>query len=81
MKVIFDADSLIYASCFKRKEDRLDTEDLFETDVDVAFKKFNTTLQGYLDFLREQVTIDEMVFCNGSKNNFRNQITPTYKAN
>ena len=81
MKLIFDADSLIYASCFKRKEDRLDTEDLFETDVDVAFKKFNTTLQGYLDFLKEQVTIDEMVFCNGSKNNFRNQITPTYKAN
>ena len=81
MKLIFDADSLIYASCFKRKQDRLDKEDLFETDVDVAFKKFNTTLQGYLDFLKEQVTIDEMVFCNGSKNNFRNQITPTYKAN
>ena len=45
MKVIFDADSLIYASCFKSKEDRLDTEDLFETDVDVAFEKFKTTLQ------------------------------------
>ena len=81
MKLIFDADSLIYASCFKRKEDRLDKEDLFETDVDVAFKKFNTTLQGYLDFLKEQVVINEMVFCNGSKNNFRNQITSTYKAN
>tara|TARA_R110000782_G_scaffold120744_2_gene211746 strand:+ start:1370 stop:2107 length:738 start_codon:yes stop_codon:yes gene_type:complete len=81
MKLIFDADSLIYASCFKRKDERLDKEDLFETDVDVAFKKFNTGLQGYLDFLKEQVTIDEMVFCNGSKNNFRNQITETYKAN
>ena len=81
MKLIFDADSLIYASCFKRKEDRLDKEDLFETDVDVAFKKFNTTLQGYLDFLKEQVVINEMVFCNGSRNNFRNQITSTYKAN
>jgi 5'-3' exonuclease len=81
MKLIFDADSLIYASCFKRKDERLDKDDLFETDVDVAFKKFNTGLQGYLDFLKEQVTIDEMVFCNGSKNNFRNQITDTYKAN
>ena len=81
MKLIFDADSLIYASCFKRKEDRLDKEDLFETDVDVAFKKFNNTLQGYLDFLKEQVVINEMVFCNGSRNNFRNQITSTYKAN
>ena len=34
MKLIFDADSLIYASCFKRKEDRTDSEDLFETDDD-----------------------------------------------
>jgi 5'-3' exonuclease len=81
MKLIFDADSLIYASCFKRKDERMDKDDLFETDVDVAFKKFNTGLQGYLDFLKEQVIIDEMVFCNGSKNNFRNQITDTYKAN
>ena len=40
MKVIFDADSLIYASCFKKKEDRESAEDIFETDVNVAFDKF-----------------------------------------
>ena len=40
MKVIFDADSLIYASCFKSKENRVSNDDLFETDVEKAFDKF-----------------------------------------
>lgn len=81
MKLIFDADSLIYASCFKSKEQRLDKDDLFETDVDVAFGKFNDKFQTYLAFLEDKVSIDEVVFCNGSINNFRNNITSTYKAN
>ena len=81
MKVIFDADSLIYASCFKSKDDRLDKDDLFETDVDVAFEKFTDGFQRCLSFLEERVAVDEVVFCNGSINNFRKNITPTYKSN
>ena len=81
MKLIFDADSLIYASCFKSKDDRLDKDDLFETDVDVAFEKFTDGFQRCLSFLEERVAVDEVVFCNGSINNFRKNITPTYKAN
>jgi len=81
MKVIFDADSLIYASCFKGKDNRLDKDDLFETDVDVAFDKFTDGFQRCLSFLEDKVAVDEVVFCNGSINNFRKKITPTYKAN
>ena len=81
MKVIFDADSLIYASCFKKKEDRDNDEDLFETDVDVAFNKFSEGMGKLLAFLEEQVPVDEVIVCNGSKNNFRKDITPTYKLN
>jgi len=81
MKVIFDADSLIYASCFKGKDNRLDKDDLFETDVDVAFDKFTDGFQRCLSFLEDKVAVDEVVFCNGSINNFRKNITPTYKAN
>ena len=81
MKLIFDADSLIYASCFKSKDKRLDKDDLFETDVDVAFDKFTDGFQRCLTFLEERIAVDEIVFCNGSINNFRNKITPTYKAN
>ena len=81
MKLIFDADSLIYASCFKGKDNRIDKDDLFETDVDVAFSKFNDRFGNYLAFLEDITAIDEIVFCNGSKNNFRNRISPAYKAN
>ena len=81
MKVIFDADSLIYASCFKKKEDRANDEDLFETDVNVAFNKFSEGMGKLLAFLEEQVPVDEVIVCNGSKNNFRKDITPTYKLN
>ena len=81
MKVIFDADSLIYASCFKKKDDREFPEDLFETDVNVAFNKFQVSFERLLDFLEEQVNVDEVVFCNGSKNNFRKDISATYKLN
>ena len=81
MKVIFDADSLIYASCFKKKDDREFTEDLFETDVNVAFNKFQVSFERLLDFLEEQVNVNEVVFCNGSKNNFRKDISATYKLN
>lgn len=81
MKVIFDADSLIYASCFKKKDDREFPEDLFETDVNVAFNKFEVSFERLLDFLEEQVNVNEVVFCNGSKNNFRKDISATYKLN
>jgi 5'-3' exonuclease len=54
---------------------------LFETDVDVAFDKFTDGFQRCLSFLEDKVAVDEVVFCNGSINNFRKNITPTYKAN
>tara|TARA_R110000850_G_scaffold25917_2_gene74654 strand:- start:3175 stop:3915 length:741 start_codon:yes stop_codon:yes gene_type:complete len=81
MKVIFDADSLIYASCFTSAKDRKGKEDLFETDVVVAFDKFTLSFGKLIDYLNDIVQVDDVVFCNGSKNNFRNNITDTYKAN
>ena len=81
MKVIFDADSLIYASCFKRKQDRESIDDVFETDVNVAFDKFEDGFDKLICFLWELVDIDEIIVCNGSKNNFRKDISPTYKLN
>jgi len=81
MKVIFDADSLVYASCFKAKEDRFDKEDLYETDVEKAFDRFSSSFVKLIDYLDEIVEVKDVVFCNGSRNNFRNDITDTYKAN
>ena len=81
MKVIFDADSLIYASCFRRKDNRKSSDDLFETDIEVAFDKFKSSFGKLLAFLEDIVEVDEIVFCNGSKNNFRQDISPEYKLN
>ena len=81
MKIIFDADSLIYASCFKSKKDRLNKEDLYETDIVKSFDKFSDSFSKLIEHLDDIVLVEDVVFCNGSKNNFRNQITDTYKAN
>jgi len=81
MKVIFDADSLIYASCFKSKENRVSNDDLFETDVEKAFDKFSGNLGKLISFLEEQVPVDDLIVCNGSKNNFRKDIDSNYKLN
>ena len=81
MKVIFDADSLIYACCFVSASKRQSADDLFETDLDVAYESFKSKLETYLEFIEKTVTVDELVVCNGSINNFRKSITDTYKAN
>lgn len=81
MKVIFDADSLIYASCFKKKEDREDNDDLFIEDVQEALDKFNKGLNYFIDDLSEQIEVSELIVCNGSKRNFRNEVSKEYKAN
>ena len=60
MKVIFDADSLIYASCFKKKEDREDNDDLFIEDVQEALDKFNKGLNYFIDDLSEQIEVSEL---------------------
>ena len=81
MKVIFDAASLIYASCFKSKEDRESSDDLFETDVIVALSKFNDKFIDLLSRLREKAVVDDVIVCNGSKYNFRTEVSKDYKAN
>ena len=81
MKVIFDADSLIYASCFKSKDDRKGSDDLFETDINKALDKFTNSFGNLIEFLDEQVEVEDVIFCNGSKNNFRNDVNKEYKAN
>ena len=81
MKVIFDADSLIYASCFKNKEERNDKDDLFIDDVEIAMNKFNKGLDFIIEELSEQVEVTGLIVCNGSINNFRNEVSKEYKAN
>lgn len=69
MKIIVDADSLIYASA------------CVNDDLDSAFTYFVDKLNSILDVLSNDIGEGEVVICNGSRNCFRNDINDKYKAN
>ena len=69
MRVIVDADSLVYASCFN-------VETLGE-----AKEKFSDSLDAILSDLTNVCDVDDIRICNGSKNNFRVALNKSYKAN
>ena len=62
MKVIFDADSLIYASCFKSINERKSKDDLYETDVVVAFNKFSSSFGKLIEHLMQEEKFCEKLF-------------------
>ena len=68
MVVLFDADSLIYASCFDTKSDEK------WLTVDKAYEKFQEGLDKIFAELEEQVEVDKFIVCNGSKGNFRHKL-------
>ena len=76
MVVLFDADSLIYSSCF----DSSDSEEKYLT-IDKAYDKFRLGLEKIVSDLSEQVEVDKFIVCNGSRGNFRKDISKDYKAN
>ena len=77
MVILFDADSLIYASCFD--SDKNSGEKYLP--LDKAYSKFQEGLEKIFSELAEQVEVEKFIVCNGSKGNFRNDISKDYKAN
>lgn len=69
MRLILDADSLIYSSCFN-----------VET-LEEAQNKFETGLSYILSDLSDVCEFDDILVCNGSVNNFRKDLNKEYKAN
>ena len=83
MILLIDADSLIFASCYRSKND-INYEfypDNFYTNINDSINKFDEQYMKIINDLEELYNIDAIVTFNGSKGNFRKQITPTYKAN
>ena len=78
MILLVDADSLIFASCCKSKSD---DGEKFYTDIEDAVAKFDEQFMSIINHLEDIYTIDEVRVFNGSKGNFRKQITKNYKAN
>lgn len=77
MILLVDADSLIFASCYRPKED----VDTFYTDLDDVIHKFDEAFQKIVNDLTDLYNVTEVFTFNNSKGNFRKMITPKYKAN
>ena len=83
MILLIDADSLIFASCYRSKNDANYEmyPDNFYTDIKDSANKFDEQYMKIINDLEELYEIETVVTFNGSKGNFRKQITSNYKAN
>ena len=79
MILLFDADSLIFASCLKKQED-LDA-DKYYTDINLSIHKFDEGFMSIINHLEEIYEIEQVLVFSGSKGNFRKYISKKYKAN
>ena len=79
MILLIDADSLIFASCYKKREHPEDEK--YYTDISDARSKFDEQYMAIVNHLEDIYNIDRVITFSGSKGNFRKLITPVYKAN
>jgi len=79
MILLVDADSLIFASCYRKRENPED--DIYYKDIIDARNKFDEQYMRIVNDLEEKYTIDKVLCFSGSKGNFRKLITSKYKAN
>jgi 5'-3' exonuclease len=79
MILLVDADSLIFASCYKKREHPEDEK--YYTNIEDARAKFDQQFMSIVNHLEEMYQIDKVLTFSGSKGNFRKLITPVYKAN
>jgi 5'-3' exonuclease len=79
MILLVDADSLIFASCYRKRENPEDEK--YYSDIADARNKFDQQFMGIVNHLEDLFNIDKVITFSGSKGNFRKLITPKYKAN
>jgi len=79
MILLVDADSLVFASCYKKRE--TPDDERYFSDIADARNKFDEQYMAIVNRLEEIYNIEKVITFNGSKGNFRKLITPTYKAN
>ena len=79
MILLVDADSLIFASCYRKRETPDDSP--YYTKLLDATDKFDEQLMRTVNDLEEHYEIDKVLIFSGSLGNFRKLITKKYKAN
>ena len=79
MILLVDADSLIFASCYRKRE--TPDDELYYTDIEDSRAKFDEQFMSIVNHLEDKYPIDKVLTFSGSKGNFRKLITKKYKAN
>ena len=79
MILLVDADSLIFASCYKKRDKPED--DKYYRDIEDAQAKFDEQFMSIVNKLEDMYPIERVITFSGSKGNFRKLITSVYKAN
>ena len=79
MILLVDADSLIFASCYRKRE--TPDDELYYTNIEDSRAKFDEQFMSIVNHLEDKYPIDKVLTFSGSKGNFRKLITPKYKAN
>ena len=79
MILLIDADSLIFASCYRKRETPEDEK--YYTDISDSRNKFDQQFMSIVNDLQEKYTIDKVITFSGSKGNFRKLLAKKYKAN
>jgi len=79
MILLVDADSLIFASCYKKREHPED--EMYYSDIVDARNKFDQQFMAIVNHLEDLYNIDKVITFSGSKGNFRKLMTRKYKAN
>ena len=79
MIILVDADSLIFASCYRKRE--TPDDELYYTDIEDSRAKFDEQFMSIVNHLEDKYPIDKVLTFSGSKGNFRKLITKKYKAN
>ena len=76
MIILFDADSLVFASCYNTG-----SEEIFYTDLEDAVSKFDEQFMAIINEIEKRYDIKKIMTFNGSKGNFRKILNSEYKAN
>ena len=79
MILLVDADSLIFASCYRKRE--TPDDELYYTNIEDSRAKFDEQFMAIVNHLEDKYPIDKVLCFSGSKGNFRKLITQKYKAN
>ena len=79
MILLVDADSMIFASCYRKKQHPDDNP--FYENLSDAIHKFDETYQKIVNDIEQLYVVDSVLTFNGSRGNFRKHLTKKYKAN